>query len=63
MTHTYKIEIEATSAKEADEKVKAVLKLARQLDCKTLTALADKIPGVLNNPILSGKVKSFLGLR
>ena len=62
MTCNYKLGIPATTQAEADQKAKALATLAEQLDGKTLSALASKVPSILRDPVQSRMVKSHLGI-
>ncbi len=62
MTCNYKLGIPAKSQAECDQKAKALATLAEQLDGRTLSALAAKVPSILRDPIKSRIVKSHLGI-
>lgn len=62
MNYSYKLDIGATSAAEADQKATALASLAARLDGRTLEALALKVPSILSNPMQSSLVRRALGL-
>ncbi|MEM6268340.1 MAG: hypothetical protein AAF998_02830 [Bacteroidota bacterium] len=55
------VTIQATSQAEATQKMKAIVTLAAALDGRTLSALAQNGPAILNGPD-GGMVRSYLGV-
>lgn len=59
MTHEYDIKIEAKTAQEADDKMKALVLLASKLTGKELSGLANVVK---NDPAKTALAKRYLNL-
>jgi hypothetical protein len=62
MTYEYDLRITAQTEADADQKAAALTSLARQLDTRTLQALAAKGAAFLNDPAWGGMIRQQLGL-
>lgn len=62
MNFDYKLTVSAKDQSEADQKAQALQSLASQLDGKTLSAMAKKVPSILKDPIQSVLIKKKLGI-
>lgn len=62
MTFDYKFSVSASNKAEADQKMKALDKLAKQFDAHVLTALASNGKKFLNHPVYGGMIRKNLGL-
>ncbi len=58
----YNISVPCTSDAEGDRKAGALAKLAASFDGRTLEALANRGPQIINDPIQGPFVRSKLGL-
>ena len=61
-TIPYTIPVPATNEQEGNQKAEALSRLARELDGKTLKALADKGPSLLRNSPFAAMIRRTLGL-
>ena len=58
----YNVNVYAANEAEAKQKLRAFVSMSKELDGKTFTAVATKLPAILNDPQIADAIKNFLGL-